>query len=636
MTRMTRTGALARVARRFGLWLGLAVLAPGLLTPGVARAWDPSTTHLGMLERAVIGSALHLRWMAGSELQRGLFSPLRVDPRRLSASERRFLSAALNHGHSGAGVLPLGGPGACPGATAPVSTQLYCVDGDLWEMPAVQWMELGVVAEMVPSARAVHHFVDRKDPSRTTYDDPQQRPLLLRARQFRHNGAPLAGYVTGTSYAGAGRSAIAWLADVEDPLAPPQTFRHLELASTLADPHGRDHHLAMALIGVGALLHVLQDMSVPAHARGDVSAFFTALSDAPADRGLPFSEIARLSFGRHDLPGKPRQEAVTAGRGVVLADGLRGHFLGDAGYEGLAVFTGRRFLSERSLPAPAFIEPTITAEQAAAQLLAGADLDPSELQGAVLSPWPAERGYVKTQTGRPLAAFDSDDLGRVRPFIDEAVYREQFAQLIPRGIEASRSLIDWLWPTWPELRLDAAAGHVDLRVPEDLRDPVLLVFTQTAEGQRTIQQKVQLRPGADNRVLGLPKLGQDQRTVIVLRALRGSGEPLILEHVLGAESKTFGVVPAPAPPAPPAPPPEPEPEPESAPAATEGASPAEDAGLLPTPASPTSPDAPGKPAPKPKPTAASPAPKDSKPADAPVPKDSKPVPKDSKPAAPAK
>jgi len=620
------SGVLRRAARR----LALALLAPGLLTPRVALAWDPSTTHLGMVERAVLGSALHLRWMAGSELQRGLFSPLRVDPRRLGASERRFLSAALNYGHSGSGVLPLGGPGACPGATAPAATQLFCVEGDLWEMPAMQWMELGVVAEMVPSARAVHHFVDRADPSRMTYSDPQQRPLQLRSRQFRHNGAPLAGYITGTSYAGAGRSAIAWLADAEDPLAPPQTFRHLELASTLADPHARDHHLAMALIGVGALLHVLQDMSVPAHARGDVSAFFTALSDAPADRGLPFNEIARLSFGRHDLPGKPTPGVVAAARGAAMAAGLRGHILGDAGYEGLAVFTGRRFFSERSLPAPQFLEPTITAEQAAAQLLVGADLDPGELQGAVLSPWPAERGYLKTQTGRPLAAFDTDDVGRVRPFIDEAVYREQFAQLIPRGIEASRSLIDWLWPTWPELRLDAAAGHVDLRVPEDLQDPVLLVFTQTAEGQRTIKQKVQLRPGADNRVLNLPMLAEDQRTVIVLRARRGSGEPLILEHVLGAESKTFGVIPAPAPPAPPPPPP----EPELAPTPAE----AEEDTLLPT----TSPTAGtskfGTPALT---TDGKPAAKDSKPATpaAPVPKDSEPaaapVPKDSEPATPA-
>ena len=230
----------------------------------------------------------------------------------------------------------------------------------------------------------------------------------------------------------------------------------------------------------------------------------------------------------------------------------------------------------------------------------------------MLGPWPAERGYLKTATGRPLAAFDTDDLGRVRPFIDEAVYREQFAQLVPRGVEASRSLIDWVWPTWPELRLDAAAGHVDLQVPEDWRDPVLLVFTQTAEGLRAIQQKVQLRSGADNRVIKLPKLAEDQRTVIVLRARRASGEPLILEHVLGAESKTFGVIPAPAPPAVPVPVPVPPPPPAEETPAADSASEAEDTGLLPTFGSPT--------------TAVSES------ASKPVRKDSKPGAKDSKPA----
>ncbi len=540
--------------RRF---LTVTALCLGLAAPQSATAWDPTTTHLGMVDRAVLESALHLRWMAASELQRGLFTPLRVDPARLSPGERRFLGAALTHAPTGAGVQPLGGPGACPGPKAPPATQLYCVEGDVWEMPAVQWLQLGVLAELVPSARAVHHFVDRDDPSRLTFNDPQQRPLVLRSRQFRHNGAPLAGYITGTSFAGTGPSAIAWLADESDPLAPPRTFAHLELASTHPEPRARDHHLAMALIGFGALLHVLQDMSVPAHARGDVTAFFTAISDIPGDRGLPLNEIARLSFGRHALPGHRDLESIREARGTGLTGGLRGHFLGDAAYEGLAVFTGRRFLSEHSVPEPRFLEPDLDAEKAAAALLTGADLDASEIKGAVLSPWPAERGYIKTVTGRPIAAFDTDDLGRVRPYIDEAVYREQFAQLIPRAVEASRSLIDWMWPTWPEILYDASAGHLDLAIAADLQNPELLVFTQTAEGQRTVQQKVRLRPGIRNRVQNLPKLQEDARTVVVLRARRASGELLILEQALGAESKTFAVVPppyvAPPPPLPPEP-----------------------------------------------------------------------------------
>ncbi|HEY0135525.1 MAG TPA: hypothetical protein VGB85_15680, partial [Nannocystis sp.] len=234
------------------------------------------------------------------------------------------------------------------------------------------------------------------------------------------------------------------------------------------------------------------------------------------------------------------------------------------------------------------------------QLLAGADLDPTEIKGAVLGPWPAARGYVKTATGRPLAAFDTDDLGRVRTFIDEAVYREQFAQLVPRAVEASRSLIDWVWPSWPELLYDAAAGNLDLEIAAELQSPELLVFTQTAEGLRTIKQKVRLKPGVRNRVANLPKLQADERTVVVLRARRATGEPLLLEQALGAESKTFGVVPAAYVPPPPPPPPAEletsEPEPAAAPEASPEGEPVDPAT---TPAPGTAED-PTKPAATPK------------------------------------
>jgi hypothetical protein len=547
--------------------LAAPLLAAALaLSATPARAWDPRETHLGMLDRALVESAVHLRWMAASELQRGLFTPLRVDPKRLTPAERRMLSAALQHG----GIEALGGPGACPGLGAPPQTQRYCVDGDLWELPAIQWLQLGVLAELVPSARAVHHFVDREDPLRPEFRDPQARPGLVRYRQVRHNGAPSASLAARTGFSGQGPSAVAWLRDADDPLAPPRMWQHLELASTLPDPLARAHHLALALVGLGALLHVAQDLSVPAHARGDVTGFFSPLSSEPGDRGLPFTELARLAFGRTGLPGKRTAEQVAAARGVPLADSLAEHLFGGAaasaapgaltlppgtGYEGLAPFTARRFLSEASVPPPRHVDESLTAEQAAAELAQGSGLDPAELQGARLSPWPAARGYLQSGAGRPLAAFDTDDDGRLRPYVDEAVYREQFAHLVPRAVEVTRSLLDWVWPAWPELVHDAPAGNLDLVVPVGLQDAVILVLRQDAEGGRAIARKVALRPGERNRVTGLPTtLGEGERTIVILRARRPSGEPLLLEHVLGAETKTYPVVPAPyVPPPPPAP-----------------------------------------------------------------------------------
>ena len=115
-----------------------AALTIGAASPR-ASAWDPSTTHLGITDRAAVQSALHLRWMAGSELGRGLFSDLQIDPARLRPEEWRLIMQTIQHTHASAGVQPLGGPGACPGADAPPETTRYCVRGDRCSAGVAWW-----------------------------------------------------------------------------------------------------------------------------------------------------------------------------------------------------------------------------------------------------------------------------------------------------------------------------------------------------------------------------------------------------------------------------------------------------------------------------------------------------------------
>src|SRR5690606_34235487 len=130
----------------------------------------------------------------------------------------------------------------------------------------------------------------------------------------------------------------------------------------------------------GALLHVVQDLSVPAHARGDVSAMFLPLSSVPGDRGLPLQELARDAFGRGGLPVpvtlSPRPtEAVQ--RGTPKAPTLRGHVLGHGEHPGLVTEAGRRAFSESSLPPPRRVATTLDPQAAAAVVLDGAVLDAS-------------------------------------------------------------------------------------------------------------------------------------------------------------------------------------------------------------------------------------------------------------------
>jgi hypothetical protein len=537
------------------------IVALMLASPRPVAAWDPSTTHQALLEAAVVRSAMHLRWMDASGLERGLFTPLRLDPNRLTPEQLRLLQLAMKSAHADSGALPLGGPGACPSASAPPETQLFCVDRDLWEHSALGWMRLGMLAEVTPSARHIHHFLAREQLEVPTWADREIPPVVLRTRQARTNGEPRAGIATGTNFDGEAPSALAWLEDPNDPIAPKATFEHLANASTAASKAERDHELALALIGLGALLHVTQDLSVPAHARGDASAFFAPLSPAAGDRGLPFQEFARIEWGRSDLPGLPHGVPEQAPAGVPLAETLLGHWLGEGSHEGLAYLAGRRFFSESSVPAPAFLDETLSPSEAAAKLL-GDDhqLDAAEITGAVLSPWPATQGYLLSPTGRALAAFDTDLDGRIRPYLDEICYRDAASILLPAAAATTTSLLDLLWPAWPETRVGGDA--ITLTIP-DWTSAELTVLIENGAGERRVLGQHPLAVAGDTRVeLGLPELVEGERVIFLLQAERKQGPPIVLEHLLDAvtaAAETEGTDPAIEPLGPPAAPIEPQP-----------------------------------------------------------------------------
>lgn len=526
-------------ALRIAAALGVTMLA---VAPTPAAAWDPSSTHAGIVSQAMTESAVHLRWMEGSELSRGLFSSLRIDPARLNEDLRRRIVLAQRRAHADSGAAGLGGPGACPGVSAPPSTRTLCVSGDAWEATALGWVAFGLVAEVSPRERLLHHFVDPADPTAVRWTSAKIPRRALRATQRRGDGANLA-TVTGTAYAGEAASAVAWLSDPEDPWAPPAMFEHLRKASMLADPDARQHHLALAMVGLGALLHVLQDTGVPAHARADLAAFLAPLSAIPGDRGLPVAEFAKLAYGRtlpQPLVLSPRSTNPDPGSSPAspsgrLATTLLGHIVGDpqTGYEGLAVMAGTRFLSEGTLPSPVVIAPTLDATAAAARLLQDTGLDAVELDGARLAPWPAAEGYVLSSAARPLAAFSTDALHRTTVQLDRRVYRDQAGQLIPAAVAASRSLVELIFPAWPKTAYEPGADVLTLDASAlPGTQPTLTILVEDGKGHRRKHRSVLLRPGIRQRVVGaIPRLTKGERVVLVVQSTIGDNR-LTIESLL--------------------------------------------------------------------------------------------------------
>jgi hypothetical protein len=344
--------------------------------------------------------------------------------------------------------------------------------------------------------------------------------------------------LTGTNFSGEASSAIAWLEDPDDLLAPAQTYRYLALASHAPTRAEREHNLALGLLGVGALLHVVQDLSVPAHARGDATAFFAPLSSAPGDRGLPLQEFVRVEYGRDTLPGVAEPTAPPTG--IPLSETLRGHVLGDGSGDGsagglaavgLAGLAGRHFFSESSVPAPKHLDATLSPSAAATALL-GADhqLDAAEIDGATLAPWPGERGYLLSSKGRPLFAFDVDHEGRVRPYIDETCYRDQATLLLPAAVDATRSILDLLWPAWPQMQRNGKT--IRLTIPAWASAELAVVIESDTGDRRQIATHT-LEVGADNTVqMATRTLAAGERVVLILDATRVQGPPIVIEQLL--------------------------------------------------------------------------------------------------------
>ncbi len=503
--------------------------AMGIARP--AAAWDPTTTHAGITERAAIDGELHGRWMEQSARLRGIFTPLRIDPARLDPETRRILTLAMRRAHADMGAVAAGGPGACPGLDAPPATRARCVEGDLWETTALGWIRVGIALEAVPATRLLHHFVDARAPAASTWRTRNLSRAFVR-RAVRRAGGSLAASATRTGFATGGTSAAGWIFESDDPFAPRTMRIHLERAALSPEPAARDHHFALALIGLGALQHVAQDLALPAHARGDLAALFVPLSPSLGDRGSPLAEYARVVFARRGLPSPLLEARAPSGGFTPPTDDLLGLLFGP---NGLARFTASRHLSEGTLPRARAIDPDQDGRSAATQLLAHADhgLSNAETNGAYLAPWPADDGYLRNPAGRALAAWSRGTDGRVTLYLDRRVLRDQALGLLPVATSAATGLFDLIFPAWPSASFDAATNRYVISPPSGTRSAEVIVASDGPDRVRALHRRVVLRSADDSAIdRVVPDGVKPEAVVLVLSGIRTDGSGFTIEQRL--------------------------------------------------------------------------------------------------------
>lgn len=434
---------------------GRALLAPVLALavmamPVPAGAYDPATTHAGLTEQAALASSLHRLLSTSLGRPLGLLEPLQIHARTLPAETRRELWGRL------AALDPAGG---------------YRPDAE-GDETALAWLLAGSVLAKTPPERGRHHFLDPR--RRAGLDDaPGLAGFAHAVRLSLDRAATVRDIATGNAFDLRGQPSLSWIDSSLNDQSLPAFHRHWERAVSAPESDQRESELVRALIALGGILTVLEDAGEPAFVRNDFrAAFLRRRGPSTWDCASPFERFVAERYGRTGVP---------APRSPVRRPTLTSYFTAPDG-EGLADRTQRRFFSEGTLPEDGVIEPRTTTrdiveaarEQLAFPLPTIATLD---LRA------PGRRKYLLIEGRRALGYMRVP--GRVRFFLDQAVYADAARVLLPEIAAHAAGLLDHLLRARLSVTIAGAEATIALEGASGaVSEYSLRVFAEDARGHR--------------------------------------------------------------------------------------------------------------------------------------------------------
>jgi hypothetical protein len=475
-------------------------LAVALAIGGTARAYDPATTHAGLTERSVLASGLHkvLARRLGRPL--GLFEPVRLREADLDAAEARSLRGRL-------------------GALDPAGGYRPAADG---AASALAWVVAGSVIAGTPAERGRNLFYD---PVRGSGLGGAGDPAAFShaVRSLLDDGTVRA-LATGTDFNLTGMPATEWLVSRENDVGLAVFSRELEAAVASPDPAARGTALARALLALGGSLAVLQDAGEPAHVRNDFTgAFLSGAGDNPFDRSSAFERFVADRYGTAGLP--PAAPAVA--RPTALA------FITAEDRQGLADRTQRRFFSLGTLPEDAIVDrDTTTLEvmrDARGSLAYGLPRLP-RLELRTLG----QRRYA-FEGPRRLLAYERVP-GRVRFFLDDAVYADTARVLLPEIAAYGTGFVDHLFRVELAVSSKDGAISVEARGARGALDGRVRVFAEDAHGRRLElgAASVTMSDGVPRATIAAVPPSGTRRLAAVLRGRDGAGDVIAVGVFEGA------------------------------------------------------------------------------------------------------
>ncbi len=378
-----------------------------LCWPLSVRAFEAGRTHAGLTEQAAFQSGLNKTLVHVWGLRRGVFEDLPLAAGAVAKAKRWSFVSRLFQADPGCGCVPT----------------KNLVDR------ALGWLVLGSVLEVVPPDRVRHHFLDPA----TGKGLAQRRQYPGVARRVSWSdvvagGGSLAGFVTGSNFDLTGRSALAWATSKDNELGLGELWSHMEKSGSAANPRLRAHHAAMALLCMGSLLHLLQDMAAPSHVHNDFVVSHLRRGDPRGGSGFEAWVAAR--YGRFGV-SRIKGDRTTLNR---FAD-----FFLSARKQGLARWTAGRFLSVGMFPSGLHWRRF-------AKWLArnGGRLPPHQafdIKTAFVRPlylWSADGSYR-------LIAYEVGPKGLLRFWMDRRVYADYAAKILPKALGYSVGLLHYFF-----------------------------------------------------------------------------------------------------------------------------------------------------------------------------------------------
>lgn len=449
-----------------------------LLVSGRVLAWDAATTHAGLTERALGASQFHrvLAHQLGRAL--GPFEPLKLHASAMDVDVLRSLNGRLGMLDSAGGYRPSS-------------------DGVL---SALGWVKAGAVLAKTPPELGRHHFFEPG--KRTGLDDGVGLGGTVHAARLTlGSGATVRDAATGRVFDLEGMPALDWLSSRDNDLGLPAFFDNWELAVSAKEPSQRETALVRALLAMGGVLSVLEDLGQPAFVRNDFRGEFS-------DSG---SELESFVSDRYGSVALPRASEP------VSRPSVESYFIASDG-KGLSQLTQQQFFSAGTLPADLRCVPGDTPTSAAE--LANRSLKFQSPKLDALSLERSERPRYVVRDGAKIAAYQRV-ADKVHFLMDKAVYADVAKTWLPRVMGYAAGLSNHLMRG--KLQISVSGDEATLALSEvggSDGDLAVRVFGEDESGRREEIGTANLRGGSPAMVR-LPK--GTRKVAAVVRGSDGAG-----------------------------------------------------------------------------------------------------------------